>query len=179
MNTKLQTAIFGAGCFWSQEALFKELKGVISATPGYAGGSKANPTYEEVGSGATGHAETIKIEFDPAQITYHDLLEVFFFAHDPTALNRQGNDVGAQYRSLILYTDETQKKEAEEFIAKLNNDKVFKNQIVTEIKKFEQFYPAEKYHQDYYDKNKGAPYCLLVIGPKMLKFQEKFKNLLK
>jgi peptide-methionine (S)-S-oxide reductase len=174
-----QTAIFGAGCFWSQEALFKELKGVIGVTPGYAGGSKANPTYEEVGSGETGHAETIKVEFDPAQITYRDLLEVFFFVHDPTTLNRQGNDVGTQYRSVILYQDETQKKEAEEFIAKLRQEKVFKNPIVTEIKKFDQFYSAENYHQDYFSKNKVAPYCLVVIGPKLLKFRKKFKDLLK
>jgi peptide-methionine (S)-S-oxide reductase len=174
-----QIAIFGAGCFWSQEALFKELKGVISVTPGYAGGFKVNPSYEEVGSGLTGHAETIKVEFDPSQITYRDLLEVFFFVHDPTTLNRQGNDVGTQYRSLILYQDEAQKKEAEEFIAKFKQDKAFKNPIVTEITKFDKFYPAENYHLDYYENNKVAPYCLLVIGPKLSKFRKKFKTLLK
>lgn len=174
----IQTAYFGAGCFWSVETLFKQLKGVKSVTPGYAGGSMVSPTYEDVGGGLTGHAETVKIEFEPEIITYQDLLEVFFFVHDPTTLNRQGNDVGSQYRSLILFTDEEQKKLAETYIAKLTAEKFFKDPIVTEVKKFEQFYSAEKYHQDYFSKNKSAPYCLLVIGPKLGKFTNKFKHLI-
>lgn len=179
MDNKIQTAIFGGGCFWSQEALFKHLKGVIAVTPGYAGGKVANPSYEQVSSGTTGHAEVIKIDFDPAVISYRQLLGVFFFTHDPTTLNRQGNDIGTNYRSLILYSSDEQKQEAEDYIAKLTREKAFKNPIVTEIKKLDKFYSAEAYHQQYFEKNRAAPYCLVVIGPKLAKFKKKFAKLLK
>jgi peptide-methionine (S)-S-oxide reductase len=175
----LQVAYLGAGCFWSVETLFKQLKGVQSVTPGYAGGNSPKPSYEDVGSGLTGHAEVVKIEFDPQIINYQDLLNVFFFVHDPTSLNRQGNDTGTQYRSLILYTDEDQHQAAIAAIDKLKQTKVFSQPIVTEIKKSTEFYPAEKYHQSYFEKNQTAPYCVLVIGPKLVKFQKKFEALLK
>ncbi len=181
--------VFGEGCFWCTEAVFGELKGVVSVMPGYAGGLSAHsinsgqasspqaaPTYEEVSSGKTGHAEVIKITYNPEQITYNDLLTVFFATHDPTTLNRQGNDVGTQYRSIILYMTDGQKSEAEKFIEKLNESG---QKVVTEIKPLEQFYEAEDYHKKYYENNSSAPYCQLVINPKLEKLEEKFNKLLK
>jgi len=156
------------------------LRGIISVTPGYAGGIKENPTYEEVCAGKTRHAEVVKIEYDPEQISYRDLLTVFFATHDPTTPNRQGNDVGTQYRSIILYSDEIQEKEAENFIAKLNLETGFPSaKIVTEIKPLDKFYPAEDYHKDYFAKNPSKPYCQIVINPKLEKLQQKITELLK
>lgn len=170
------TAVFGGGCFWCTEALFNELKGVVSVMPGYAGGTKSDPTYEEVCSGTTGHAEVIKIEFDPEQIKYSDLLTVFFATHDPTTPNQQGNDVGTQYRSVVLYTSEDQKVIAENFISNLNVDGA---KVVTQIQPLNKFWPAEDYHVRYYEKNIDQPYCQVVISPKMDKLREKFNALLK
>lgn len=176
-----ESAVFGGGCFWCTETIFKELKGVVSVMPGYAGGEKPKPTYEEVCGGETGHAEVIRVEYDPAQIGYRDLLEVFFATHDPTTLNRQGNDVGTQYRSIILVADEGQRKEAEDVLAELKKTGAFGGRdVVTEIKPLETFWEAEGYHRDYYAKNRGEnPYCQLVIDPKLKKFREKFRSLLK
>lgn len=179
LNMKTETAIFGGGCFWCTEALFLELRGVLSVMPGYAGGEKENPTYEDVSSGKTGHAEVIKIEFDPEKITYRDILTVFFATHDPTTPNRQGADVGTQYRSIILYTTDSQRAEAEEYTNALSQALPAGKQIVTEIKPLEKFYEAEIYHRDYYQKNKSAPYCQVVIAPKIEKLEKEFNELLK
>jgi peptide-methionine (S)-S-oxide reductase len=176
---KLEEAVFGGGCFWCTEAIFKSLKGVEKVTPGYAGGNMDNPSYDMVSSGTTGHAEVTKIEFDPRTISYSDLLDVFWQTHDPTTRNRQGNDIGTQYRSIILYKDEKQKNEAERSLKNIENEKVFKDPIVTEIAPLEKFYEAESYHKDYYDKNIDAPYCQFVISPKLQKLREKFKAKLK
>jgi len=173
----METAVFGAGCFWCVEAVFQNLKGVSSVLPGYAGGHKDNPTYEEVSSGTTGHAEVTKIEFDPSVIKFADLLNVLFATHDPTTMNRQGNDVGDQYRSAIFYLSDNQKKQAEEFIKQAQKD--FDSPIVTQVLPLDKFYPAENYHKDYYKNNPGNPYCQLVIDPKLAKFRKKFANLLK
>ena len=171
--------VVGGGCFWCTEAVFKMLKGVISVAPGYAGGSKPNPTYKEVCSGNTGHAEVIKIEYEPDKISFQDLLTVFFATHDPTTPNRQGGDVGTQYRSIILYSDQNQKEESEKFIKELNESSEMGAPIVTEIKPLDKFYEAENYHKDYYAKNQNNPYCQVVINPKLQKVQEKFAELLK
>jgi peptide-methionine (S)-S-oxide reductase len=171
----MEIAVFGGGCFWCTEAVFKELKGVVSVMPGYSGGAKENPTYEDVCSGMTGHAEVTKITYNPKLITYNDLLTVFFATHDPTTLNRQGNDVGTQYRSVIFYTGEAQKREAEEFIKELKDSGLG---VVTEVKPLEKFYEAEDYHRDYYARNSSAPYCQVIINPKLKKVQEKFAELL-
>lgn len=173
---KSEVAVFGGGCFWCTEAIFKSLKGVLSALPGYAGGSAPNPTYEEVCTGTTGHAEVTRIEFEPEKISFKDLLTVFFATHDPTTLNRQGADIGTQYRSIILYSSETQKTEAERFIQELKSSGVA---ALTELKPLEKFYEAEKTHQNYYARNPQKPYCQLVISPKLEKVREKFKELLK
>jgi len=203
--------VVGGGCFWCTEAVFRMLKGVISVVPGYAGGPSRTsrsdnggpstgsgtkkPTYEEVCSGTTGHAEVIKIEYEPNKISFRDLLTVFFATHDPTTPNRQGGDVGTQYRSIILYSDQAQKEEAEKFIEELNegssstppatgqassgtSHKDF-SQIVTEVKPLDKFFEAENYHKDYYAKNRENPYCQVVINPKLEKVQEKFAKLLK
>ncbi|MDZ4284348.1 MAG: peptide-methionine (S)-S-oxide reductase MsrA [Patescibacteria group bacterium] len=179
MTSSTNRAVFAGGCFWCTEAVFKMLKGVKNVTPGYAGGQTPDPTYEEVVEGATGHAETIRIEYDPAMISFPDLLTVFFATHDPTTPNRQGNDVGTQYRSAIFYTDKSQKEEAERFIAELNRSSVKGEPIVTEVTPLDQFYAAEDYHRDYYAKNKAQSYCQIVINPKLEKVQEKFGELLK
>ena len=191
LNMKIETAIFGGGCFWCTEAVFsagggsayggKKFRGVKSVVPGYAGGRDLwhKPTYEEVSSGATGHAEVIKIEFDPKTISFRELLSVFFGTHDPTTLNRQGPDVGTQYRSIILYTSEDQKKEAEKYIKELNDSAGEGKSITTEVKPLEVFYDVEEYHKDYYAKNKDAAYCELVINPKLEKAQKEFASLLK
>ena len=178
-NLKLETAIFAGGCFWCTEAFFKELKGVQTVTSGYIGGTKANPTYREVCTGTTGHAEAIKITFDPAQIAYEDLLQVFFETHDPTTLNRQGNDTGTQYRSEIFYMSEAQKKAAENFIKLLTDQKIYSDKVVTKISKATTFYEAEEYHQDYYALNKSQPYCQMVIAPKLAKLKKNYQSKLK
>ena len=179
MDSKIETAIFGGGCFWCTEAIFEALKGVHSVTSGYAGGHIPNPTYKQVCTGETGHAEVIKIEFDPSQISYSDLLTVFFATHDPTTLNRQGNDVGTQYRSVIIFTSEAQIHEAEKFIKELNDSDLQGKPIVTELKAFENFYEAEAYHKEYYRNNPDQPYCQLIISPKLEKLQQRFEQLLK
>lgn len=175
-----ETAVFGGGCFWCTEAIFKNLRGVISAIPGYAGGTAANPTYEEVCSGKTGHAEVIQIEFNPRVIPYQDLLDVFWNTHDPTTLNRQGSDVGPQYRSVIFFTNMEQKKIAELSLNKLEQLNKFKDPIVTEIKPLDNFiYEAEDDHKNYYEKNMNAPYCQLIISPKLIQLKEKYSRILK
>lgn len=171
-------AVFGGGCFWCTEAVFTMLKGIISVLPGYAGGSVPNPTYEQVCGGKTGHAEVIRIEYDPSLISYHSLLTIFFATHDPTTLNRQGGDIGPQYRSVIFYLSEEQKKEAEEFMKELNASSGEGKPIVTAIEPIANFYEAEDYHKNYYAKNQGNPYCQVVINPKLKKVQEKFSELL-
>ncbi len=176
---QIQTVVFGGGCFWCIEAVYKEIKGVTDVTSGYAGGAMENPQYEQVTGGSTGHAEVVKVDFDPVQISFNDLLEVFFAVHDPTTLNRQGNDIGEQYRSAIYYTTEEQKQELEAFIQKVKDDKVYDQPITTEIKPLEKFYDAEDYHQDYFEKNPNQPYCQLIVNPKVKKFKEKFASLLK
>jgi peptide-methionine (S)-S-oxide reductase len=176
---KTDTATFAAGCFWCVEAVFQELKGVLSVTSGYTGGKVKNPTYREVCSGLTGHAEACQIVYDPAVISYDELLEAFWASHDPTTLNRQGADQGTQYRSAIFYHNEQQKKLAEAYKAKLNSEKAFDNPIVTEISPASIFYKAEDYHQNYFIENGDAPYCTYVIGPKLEKFRKVFKDKLK
>lgn len=194
-NTKFNPAkmvVLSGGCFWCTEAIFKMLKGVISVTPGYAGGPPTSsgqaPTYEEVCSGKTGHAEVIKIEYDEEKISFRNLLTVFFATHDPTTPNQQGNDIGPQYRSIILYSNERQKEEAEEFIKDLNTwvrpmdagvEPMSEKPIITELGPLDKFYEAENYHKSYYERNKNAPYCQIVINPKLKKVQEKFAELLK
>jgi peptide-methionine (S)-S-oxide reductase len=165
-----ELATFGGGCFWCMEAVFERLPGVKSVTSGYAGGNTADPTYEQVCSGTTGHAEVTQIEFDPAKISYEKLLDVFWQAHNPTTLNQQGADAGTQYRSVILYRDDTQRAAAEK--SKAEAQKNFKHPIVTEIAPFTRFYQAEKYHQAYYDNNSSAPYCQVVIAPKLEKLEK-------
>ena len=176
---KLDTATFGTGCFWCTEAVFQELKGVVKAVSGYTGGHVAHPSYEEVCSGTTGHAEALQITYDPAVITYDELLEVFWEAHDPTTLNRQGNDVGTQYRSAIFYHNAEQKEKAEHYKEKLNKSGAYDKPIVTEITAFSKFYPAEDYHQDYFRLHGSQPYCQMVIRPKVEKFEKVFKDKLK
>jgi peptide-methionine (S)-S-oxide reductase len=173
------TATFGAGCFWCVEAVFKELKGVISVSPGYAGGSVKNPSYREVCTGRTGHAEVCQIVFDPALIKFDDLLEVYWQTHDPTTLNKQGADVGTQYRSVIFYHNQKQKETAEFYKKKLNDSGAFNSPVVTEIVPFAAYYPAEDYHKDYYSKNQDQPYCTFVILPKLEKLHKAFKSKLK
>jgi len=169
-----QMATFAAGCFWCVEAVFQRLKGVVSVESGYAGGTNPHPTYEEVCSGTTGHAEACRIVFDPSVVGYKDLLEVFWKTHDPTTPNRQGNDVGTQYRSAIFYHDEEQKKLAEHFKASLEESGAFDGPIVTEIVPAGSFYPAEQYHQNYFNEHGAQPYCLFVIRPKLEKFRKAF-----
>lgn len=173
-----EKAYFGGGCFWCTEATFQNLRGVLRVLPGYAGGEKENPTYEEVSTGQTGHAEVIEVEYDSSQISFEILLHVFFAVHDPTTLNRQGADVGTQYRSAIFYTNETQKEVAENFIKKLEAEHYFDKPIVTEIKPLPKFYQAEDSHKDYFKNHPEAAYCQLVIAPKIDKLVAKFKDLL-
>jgi peptide-methionine (S)-S-oxide reductase len=178
-NGKIASAVFGGGCFWCTEAVFDELRGVQSVISGYAGGATKNPTYEQVCSGSTGHAEVIKIEFDPAQISFRDLMTVFFATHDPTTLNRQGNDAGTQYRSAILYADPQQKAEAAAFIKELDEAKTYKDPIVTTLEPLTEFYPAEDYHQKFYANNPYQGYCQYTIPPKLNKLHKQFSALLK
>lgn len=170
-TNKIETAYLGGGCFWCMEAVFERLPGVVKVTSGFAGGHTENPTYRDVCSETTGHAEVTKIDFDPAKVSYDQVLETFWQAHDPTTLNRQGADEGTSYRSIILYTDEKQKLLAEK--SKLAAQTDFKNPIVTEIAPLKKFYPAEDYHQQYYDNNSNAGYCQVVIAPKLQKLEAK------
>ncbi|QES88442.1 peptide-methionine (S)-S-oxide reductase MsrA [Rhizosphaericola mali] len=178
-HQNLDTATFAAGCFWCVEAQFKELKGVVSVTSGFTGGTVPNPSYEEVCTGTTGHAEACNIIYNPKVVTFDELLEAFFVVHDPTQLNRQGNDEGTQYRSEIFYHNADQEKLAKYYIQKLNQEKVYPNPIVTQIAPYKIFYKAEDYHQDYYTNNKNQPYCQLVIQPELAKFRKVFKDKLK
>lgn len=180
MNTiNTDTATFAAGCFWCVEEQLKQLKGVEKVISGYTGGTIKNPTYNEVCSGLTGHAEACNVIYNPEIITYDELLEAFFQTHDPTQLNRQGNDVGTQYRSAIFYHNDEQKKLAEYYIQKLNEEEVYSSKIVTEVSPYSVFYEAEEYHQDYYENNSQKPYCQMVIKPKLDKFRKVFKEKLK
>ena len=179
MNTNLQTATLAGGCFWCLEAVYDEVKGVHSVESGYAGGHMDNPTYREVCNGNTGHAEVVQVHFDPNIVSYRDLLNVFFAIHDPTTLNRQGADVGTQYRSAIFYHDEEQKKVAEELLKDLNAQKIWDKPLVTEVSKLDKFYVAEAYHQEYYARNSYQPYCMAVVAPKVSKFRKHFLELLK
>lgn len=178
-SKKLQKATFGMGCFWCSEALFQRLDGVNSVRSGYEGGSIANPSYEDVCTGTTGHAEVIEVTYDPAKIKYDELLEVFWKSHDPTTLNRQGADVGTQYRSVIFYHNEEQKQIAEKYKKELNSSNAYGRTVVTAIDKASAFYVAEGYHQDYFNKNSNQPYCRLVILPKLEKLEKVFKAKLK
>jgi len=173
------TIVFGAGCFWCIEAIFSDIKGVYSVTSGYCGGFTENPTYKEVCSGTTGHAEVARIIYNPNEISFEELLEIFWKTHDPTTPNRQGNDVGTQYRSCIFYLNENQNQKSIYYKDKLNSSGAFSKQIVTEIEKLQKFYPAEDYHQDYYENNKENSYCKFVIQPKLEKFKKVFYNNLK
>ena len=178
-GNRLDTATFGAGCFWCTEAIFQNVKGVHSVVSGYSGGEVANPTYERVCSGTTGHAEASQITFDPAVVSFAELLEVFWKIHDPTTMNRQGNDIGTQYRSVIFYHSPGQKQLAEHYKRQLDSAGAFDGPIVTEIVPFRNFYNAESYHQNYYRENGMQPYCTFVIRPKLDKFKKAFKDMLK
>ncbi len=174
----MEIAVFGGGCFWCTEAVFSSLRGVQAVAPGYAGGTIEHPTYEQISTGKTGHAEVIRIEFDPAQIRFEDLLTVFFATHDPTSLNRQGNDVGTQYRSVVFYTTDTQREKAAAVIKEMDESAEGKP-VVTEVVPLNVFYPAEDYHKRYYENNRAQPYCQIVINPKVQKVKEKFAQFLK
>ena len=176
---KLEMATLGAGCFWCVEAVFDDLTGVESVESGYSGGHTENPTYREVCSETTGHAEVAQITFDPNVISFKEILQVFFAVHDPTTLNRQGNDIGSSYRSAIFYHDENQKRIAEEVIKEVTEEGVYDNPIVTEVTPFDKFYIAEDYHQEYFASNPTQPYCAAVVAPKVAKFRQKFVNRLK
>ncbi len=172
----METATFGSGCFWCTEAVFQRLKGVESVVSGYSGGFVENPSYEEVCSGTTGHAEATQIKYDPAQISYEELLEVFWKTHDPTTLNQQGNDFGPQYRSAIFYHNDEQRRLAEEYKKKLDTARIWDKPIVTEITPFTNFYSAENYHQDYFNRNPNQPYCAYIIRPKLKKLEDVFRD---
>jgi peptide-methionine (S)-S-oxide reductase len=176
---KTDTATFGTGCFWCTEAIFQQLEGVLKVTSGYSGGHVVNPTYEQVCEKNTGHAEVVQIVYDPSKITFDELLEVFWQTHDPTTLNRQGNDVGPQYRSVIFYHDSEQKQRSEHYKNELDKSGSWDNKIVTAIEPYKNFYIAENYHQNYYTNNGSQPYCYFVIRPKLEKFEKVFKSKLK
>ncbi len=175
----IEAATLGGGCFWCLEAVFELLEGVERVESGYAGGSAPSPTYENVCAGTTGHAEVVQVTFDPDVITYGEILQVFFATHDPTTLNRQGPDVGTQYRSAIFYRSEAQKKTAQDLIAELEKSGIFPGAIVTEVAELTEFHPAEAYHQEYYRNNPNQPYCTFLIDPKVAKFRQKFAARLK
>jgi peptide-methionine (S)-S-oxide reductase len=174
-----EMATLGGGCFWCLEAVYAELRGVMKVESGYAGGDAPNPTYRQVCSGTTGHAEVVQITFDPAVLAFNDLLNIFFTIHDPTTLNRQGADVGTQYRSVIFYHNEAQRQQAQSIIRELEEKKIWKNPIVTEVKPLDAFYRAEDYHQEYYSRNPGQPYCQAVITPKVAKLRKMYMDKLK
>lgn len=175
----LETATLAAGCFWCVEAVFDDLQGVEDVVSGYSGGHKENPTYQEVCSETTGHAEVAQIRFDPEVLSYADLLRVFFSVHDPTTLNRQGNDIGTSYRSAIFYHSPEQKATAEEIIKEITAEGIYDNPIVTEVSAFDKFWPAENYHQEYFANNPNQPYCAAVVAPKVAKFRKKFADKLR
>ena len=179
INTNLSRATLGGGCFWCLEAIYQELQGIDSIVSGYSGGTIANPTYNQIGTGRTGHAEVVQLTFDPQIISYQEILQVFFSIHDPTTLNRQGADVGPQYRSIILYHDDEQKQVAQSTIANIEAQKLWDDPIVTELAPFTAFYKAEDYHQNYYRDNSYQPYCQVVINPKVTKFRKQFSERLK
>lgn len=176
---KTEIAVFGGGCFWCTEAVFKMFRGVLAVAPGYAGGTIENPTYEQVCTGDTGHAEVVRIEYDPAFISFETLLTIFFASHDATTLNRQGDDVGTQYRSVIFYTTDEQKTESLSFIKGLNDSTKSGAPVVTEVSPLAGFYPAEDYHKNYFERNGNNAYCQIIISPKLQKVQAKFSELLK
>lgn len=178
-NINTETATLGAGCFWCVEAVFDDLKGVTDVVSGYSGGHTDNPTYQQVCSETTGHAEVVNVEFDPNEISFKEILQVFFTVHDPTQLNRQGNDIGTSYRSAIFYHDDTQKQVADETIKEINDEHIYDKQIVTEVTPFDKFYSAENYHQEYFANNPNQPYCAAVVAPKVAKFRQKFVSRLK
>ncbi len=178
-HRNIETAVFGGGCFWCLEVIFSQIKGVENVESGYAGGSKEKPSYREVCSGETGHAEVVRIEFNPEIVSYRQLLEVFFYIHDPTTLNRQGNDIGEQYRSIILFTSSRQEKVVKELMAELQDKKIYLEPVVTKIKELDKYYSAEDYHQKYFNSNPSQTYCQLFISPKVKKFRKKFIKLLK
>jgi peptide-methionine (S)-S-oxide reductase len=178
-NQNLEIATLGAGCFWCVEAVFDDLKGVEDVVSGYSGGEIENPTYRDVCSGSTGHAEVIQIKFNPQEISFGDILRVFFTVHDPTTLNRQGGDVGTQYRSAIFYHSPEQKQIAHEVIEEITSERLYDNPIVTEVTEFAEFYSAEDYHQEYFANNPTQPYCAAVVAPKVRKFRDKFADRLK
>lgn len=178
-NVKTDTVTFGNGCFWCTEAIFQQVNGVLKVESGYSGGHVENPSYKEVTTGTTGHAECLNIIYDPAKVSYDELLEIFWQTHDPTTVDRQGNDVGPQYRSVIFYHNEEQKKVAEEYMAKLDKSGAFDAPIVTTFEPFTRFYKAENYHQNYYNENGSQPYCQFVVRPKVEKFRKVFKDKLK
>ena len=179
VNSYLELATFGAGCFWCVDAIFQRVDGVEKVVSGYAGGHVKNPTYKEVCNGTTGHAEVCQLSYDPNRVSYDELLEIFWKTHDPTTLNRQGNDVGTQYRSVVYYHNEAQKKLAEKYIKELDAAGIFNNPIVTEISPFDVLYIAEDYHQNYFNENGSQPYCSFVIQPKVDKFKKVFKDKVK
>ena len=179
MKENIELATFGGGCFWCVEAIFERVTGVHTVVSGYSGGNATNPTYKQVITGATGHAEVVQIRFDPEKVNYTDLLEIFFKTHDPTTLNRQGVDVGIQYRSVVLYHSQAQREQAESIIKDLNGAGIWKNPIVTVVEPFEDFYIAEGYHQEYFENNPNQGYCRAVIQPKIEKFENVFKERLK
>lgn len=175
----MESLVVGGGCFWCTEAVFQRVKGVLKVTSGYMGGIFPNPSYREICTGKTGHAEVIQIEYEPAEISLEELLLIFFKTHDPTTLNRQGNDVGTQYRSVIFYANETQRASAQQLIERLEDEQVFDAPIVTELSPAAEFYPAEEYQQDYFNQNAYQPYCSFVIRPKLQKFMKEFQDKLK
>lgn len=179
MKGKTEQATFGGGCFWCVEAIFERVEGVQQAVSGYAGGHLANPTYQQVCTGTTGHAEVVQITYDPDVVSFTELLEIYFKTHDPTTLNRQGADIGTQYRSIILYHNEYQRKEALRVINELDREKIWERPIVTQVEPFESFYPAEAYHQEYFENNPNQGYCRVVIQPKVAKFEKIFHEKLK
>ena len=178
-NENLELATFGAGCFWCVEAIFQRVEGVVKVVSGYSGGKVKNPSYKEVCTGTTGHAEVCQLSYDPDVVSYDELLEIFWQTHDPTTLNRQGNDVGTQYRSVVFYHNEEQKKLAEHYKKELDKEGIYKDPIVTEISPYETMYIAENYHQNYFNENGSQPYCSFVIQPKVEKFKKVFKDKLK
>src|SRR6056297_840705 len=174
MGKESKKATLGGGCFWCTEAVYKELKGVVDVIPGYSGGNIKNPAYREVCTGRTGHAEVVQITYDPEVVSYKEILEVFFMTHDPTTLNRQGNDVGTQYRSAVFYHDEEQKEAAEEIIGRFEKENIYNQPIITEVAPFEAFFKAEDYHKDYFKQNEDQPYCQFIVAPKVSKFKKIF-----
>ena len=178
-DKELETATLGAGCFWCVEAVFDDLKGVEDVVSGYSGGHTENPTYKEVCSETTGHAEVVQIRFDQSELSFADLLRVFFSVHDPTQLNRQGNDIGTSYRSAVFYHSDEQKRIAREIIEEINHEAIYDKPVVTEVTAFDKFWPAEDYHQEYFSNNPNQPYCAAVVAPKVAKFRQKFIQRLK